>query len=117
MSQGDMHRCAAKCCDNETYSSQKVRSCVDNCSTSLNQAHEYMQAEFERTQNRLQRCIMECNDNIRDKMGSSPAQNEVNTYVDDFERCATKCVDNYCGLLPSLESNMKKVLASRKFDH
>ncbi|KAL0129577.1 hypothetical protein PUN28_001682 [Cardiocondyla obscurior] len=108
--QRDMHKCAAQCCENETYSIQKVHSCVENCSASLNEAQQYVQGEFERVQNRLQRCIMECNDDIKDKIGPNPTQSEVDKYSQEFENCATKCVDSYCKLLPSLEKSMKKIL-------
>ena len=45
-----MHRCAATCCDNESYSVQKVHSCVENCSIPMNKAQHYVQGEFERVQ-------------------------------------------------------------------
>lgn len=45
-----MHRCAAACCDNESYSIQKVQSCVENCSVPMNRAQQYVQGEFERVQ-------------------------------------------------------------------
>lgn len=45
-----MHKCAAQCCENETYSIQKVHNCVENCSSSLNKAQQYVQGEFERVQ-------------------------------------------------------------------
>lgn len=114
--QGDMHRCAATCCDNEVYSVQKVHNCIENCSTSLNKAQQYIQKEFERSQNRLQRCILDCNDKIKDQMGPNPTQKEVDRYSDDFEKCATKCVDNYCEVLPSLEKTMKKVLSNKSYE-
>ncbi|XP_025270768.1 protein FAM136A-like isoform X1 [Camponotus floridanus] len=113
--QRDMHKCAAQCCENETYSIQKVHNCVENCSSSLNKAQQYVQGEFERVQNRLQRCIMECNDNIKDKVGPNPTQIEMDKYSEEFEKCAITCVDSYCKLLPSLEKTMKKVLSKNEF--
>lgn len=59
---------------------------------------------------------MDCNDRIRDKMGPNPSQNEVTVYTEEFEKCSTKCVDDYCKLLPSLEQTMKKVLSNRKYE-
>ena len=59
---------------------------------------------------------MDCNDKIKDKMGPSPSQSEVNKFSEEFEQCATKCVDNYCDHLPTLEKTMKKVLANKNFD-
>ncbi|KAL2716102.1 protein FAM136A-like [Vespula squamosa] len=111
--QGDMHRCAATCCDNESYNILQVQNCVENCSSSLNEAQNYVQNEFVRIQNRLQRCVMDCNDTIKDKMSSNLTQNEVDRYSEEFDKCATKCVDTYCDLLPSLEKSMKNVLSSK----
>ncbi|CAB0035429.1 unnamed protein product [Trichogramma brassicae] len=113
--QADMHRCAATCCDDKTSSIQRVHNCVENCSIPLNQAQQYVQGEFERVQNRLQRCVMECNDKIKDQMGPNPTQSQVNQYSTEFEKCATKCVDTYCDLLPQLEKTMKSFLASKQF--
>lgn len=45
-----MHRCAATCCDNESYSIIQVQNCVENCSSSLHEAQNYVQNEFVRIQ-------------------------------------------------------------------
>lgn len=45
-----MHRCAASCCDDKTFSAQRVQNCVENCSGPLEKAQHYMQGEFERVQ-------------------------------------------------------------------
>lgn len=66
--------------------------------------------------NRFQMCVMECNDKIKDEIGPNPTQSDVDKLSDEFEKCATACVDTYCDLLPALEKTMKKVLASKKFD-
>lgn len=73
-----MHRCSAKCCDNPNYSLEQVQQCVERCSSSLTQAQNYVQKEMEHTQQRLQRCIMECNDKVRDQMGPTPSDSDVN---------------------------------------
>lgn len=72
-----MHRCAAKCCENKEVSLERVQKCVEACSGPLNAAQTYVQKEFEGLQNRLQRCVMDCNDSIKDKMGSNPSEKEV----------------------------------------
>ncbi|KAG7210410.1 hypothetical protein KM043_011942 [Ampulex compressa] len=114
--QADMHRCATTCCENDSYSMERVHSCISKCGNTLNKAQQYVEKEFERVQNRLQRCVMECNDKILDKMGPYPPQSDVDKYRDEFELCSTKCVDAHCESLPALEKTMKKVLASKKFD-
>ncbi|XP_003694805.1 protein FAM136A [Apis florea] len=112
---GDAYRCAASCCDNETYSIKKIENCVRNCNNSLDQAQEYAREELERVQNRLQRCVMDCNDRIKDAAGPNPSQRDLEKYSEQFDKCVTKCVDHYCEILPNLEKTMKNVLSERKY--
>lgn len=76
-----MHKCAAKCCENTEISLERVQQCVETCSTPLNQSQNYVQKEIQHLQNRLQRCVMECNDEIKDKMGPNPSESEVNYFL------------------------------------
>lgn len=76
--QADMHRCAAACCENKNLSLEGVQKCVDNCSVTLNWAQSYVQREFEQCQNKLQRCVTDCNDDVRIRMSVNPTQTEVN---------------------------------------
>lgn len=77
-----MHRCAATCCDNRDLTLERVQKCVDNCSAKLNWAQSFVQREFEQCQNKLQRCVMDCNEDIRVKMGPNPTESEVSrTYI------------------------------------
>lgn len=72
-----MHRCAAKCCDNRELPLDNVQKCVENCSSSINYAQSYVHRELEQLQNKLQRCVMDCNDEIRVKLGPNPTESEV----------------------------------------
>lgn len=73
----DMHRCAAKCCENREVSVERVQKCVENCSVKINWAQSYVQRELEQLQNKLQRCVMDCNDDVRVKLGPNPSESEV----------------------------------------
>ena len=59
---------------------------------------------------------MDCNDSIKDRLGLTPSQNEFNIVNEDFEKCAIKCVDNYCDLLPVLERTLKNIFAGNNFE-
>lgn len=72
-----MHRCAAKCCDDRNVSLESVQRCIESCSGPLNNSQAYVQKELEGLQNRLQRCVMDCNDKIKDQMGANPSESDV----------------------------------------
>ncbi|KAG5876737.1 hypothetical protein JTB14_028611 [Gonioctena quinquepunctata] len=109
--QADMHRCAATCCDNRESSLERVQKCVENCSVKITWAQSYVQRELEQLQNKLQRCVMDCNDDVRVKMGPNPSESEVDTFTAIFEKCATKCVDKQLEFMPSLFRRMKADLS------
>lgn len=110
--QADMHRCAAKCCDNTQLSLEGVQKCVDNCSTKFTWTQNYVQNNFQQLQNKLQRCVMDCNDEIKVKMGPNPSDSEIEKFTSLFENCAKKCVDTQINYMPSLLKKMKGDIAN-----
>jgi len=108
--QADMHFCAAKCCEDKVSSINSVQGCVERCSAPLNRAQRYVHTELEGFQGRLQRCVMQCNDEIKNQMPPTPSESEVSKYTNQFERCAIKCVDKHVDLIPNLFKSMKAVL-------
>lgn len=111
-----MHRCAATCCDNDTYSKEEVLNCVENCQKPLKKAQEYMHGEIVRNQDPFHRCVMDCGSRIRDKMGRYPSGNKITIYKKELDECQTKCTDDYCKQLPSLKQTIKEMLSNRKYE-
>ncbi|KAG5669064.1 hypothetical protein PVAND_016964 [Polypedilum vanderplanki] len=109
--QGQMHECAAKCCQDTESSMDVIQQCVERCSKPVNKAQRYVQSELERLQNRLQRCVMDCNDSVKDKIPPNPNEEQIAKFTAEFERCAIKCVDNSMDTLPGLFKAMKNVLS------
>ncbi|XP_011190659.1 protein FAM136A-like [Zeugodacus cucurbitae] len=109
--QTDMHLCAAKCCQDMNGSIDSVQRCVDRCSAPLTRAQNYVQHELGEFQGRLQRCVMQCNDDVKVKMPANPSESDIAKYTDQFERCAIQCVDKHVGLIPTMMKTIKSVLA------
>ncbi|XP_069703624.1 protein FAM136A isoform X4 [Periplaneta americana] len=63
----------------------------------------------------LQRCVMQCNDEIRDKIGPNSTDAEMSQHTLAFERCAAKCVDSHLGLIPTIMKKMSEVLSQGKY--
>lgn len=109
--QVQMHLCAAKCCEDKNSSIDVVQNCVERCSGPLTRAQKYVHNELEGFQGRLQRCVMQCNDDIKIKMPPSPTEDEIAKYTNQFERCAVKCVDKHVDLIPQMLKTVKAVLS------
>lgn len=77
-------------------------------------AQQHVEKELGGFNNRLQRCVMDCNDTIKDKMGANPSESDISKYTGMFERCAIKCVDKHVDLLPGLFKSIQQTIASKR---
>lgn len=106
-----MHYCAAKCCENNDLSMDSVQNCVERCSQPLTRAQSYVQNQLQNFQKKLNHCVLECNEEIRDRMPVKPSQDEITKYTIEFQSCATGCVDRHISLIPNLIKKMKQTLS------
>ncbi|EEB13138.1 conserved hypothetical protein [Pediculus humanus corporis] len=61
------------------------------------------------------RCVMSCNDRIRDKIGANANESEIARYTKEFESCAEKCVDSHLDLVPATLKKIKEILNKKEF--
>lgn len=61
-------------------------------------------------QDRLQRCAMDCQDKVRDKVGPKTAEPDVARYRGELESCVVKCGDSHIALVPNMMKRIKEVL-------
>lgn len=111
-----MHRCAALCCDNKNTDMRTVAQCIKKCSEETNQASSYIQREIAGYQGRLERCALDCQDNVRDKMTSSSSESDVERFRKMYEDCVMKCVDTHVHSLPKLTQKIKDNIKSKSYN-
>ncbi|KAK4305497.1 hypothetical protein Pmani_022603 [Petrolisthes manimaculis] len=109
--QRSMHMCAADCCDRKESSVDQVHRCIENCSTPLTQAQTFVQHELSQFQERLQRCVMVCQDKVRNHVTADSTEAQVSVYKAEFEGCAMQCVDDHIKLMPSIKKSIAKTLS------
>lgn len=63
-----------------------------------------------RFQDRLQRCAMDCQDQVRDKIGPNTTEDDVSKHRGAMEKCVVKCADTHIALIPTLMKRVKEVL-------
>jgi len=105
-----MHQCAAKCCGDTKASLEDTHSCIELCSRNVHMAQNYVQKEVGGFQERLQRCVLDCQDRTKDKIGSNPTEAEMDKLKSEFEGCAVQCVNQHMDLMPNLIKRMKAAL-------
>lgn len=93
--QADCFKCSTRCCENGTWSSEDVQNCLTRCQAPVQEAQTFLETELNNYQNRLQRCMMDCSDRVRDRMPQNPSENDLMKYRGEAESCAAKCIDSH----------------------
>ena len=110
-----MHECAANCCSNKTASIDQVHSCVEKCQAPTFKAQRFVQTELERFQEGLSRCVLQCQEDIKDLVTPNASDAEIAKFRSDFEACAVKCCDQNIARLPQISKRVEETLAAGKF--
>jgi len=111
-----MHQCAISCCKDTSNNIESMEVCTENCSKEILSARNYVQNEFNKWQNRVQRCLQDCSDAASDKMPSTrdhSNENEMNKYIKEAEACASKCFVKHIQLLPQLANKIVDTLSNK----
>lgn len=102
-----MHLCAADCCNDKDMTVEDVHRCVEKCQAPTQRAQQYVQGELERFQDMLQRCVLQCQDEVKDKVGPNTSEADIRKYRGEFETCAIACCDKNINKLPGLMDKIK----------
>ncbi|XP_017147318.1 protein FAM136A [Drosophila miranda] len=108
--QSKMHRCSARCCDDERGTLESVQNCIEKCAGPLMDAQDYLQHELGQFQNRLQNCVKDCNSDVRSRLPNNPNDKDMSRSQHLFEHCTGNCVDKYINLLPGLLKSIRQTL-------
>ena len=65
-------------------------------------------------QSRLQRCAMDCQDRVRDKVSPSATEDELSRHKGELEKCVVKCADSHIDLIQPLLKKMKEVISKNQ---
>ncbi len=108
--QKNVFDCSSACCDNTTASYEEIQKCVERCTTPLHTAQEYIKSEFEDFQNRVQRCLMVCNDKVKEKMEREKVKEFSGKYRTEYEECAISCLSKHKELLSMMTHRIRDTL-------
>jgi hypothetical protein len=111
--QKDTYLRMAACFDSTTASDRQIQNCIQNSSAGFNQAQKVIESRMKDWEQRFERCVMVCQDEIKDKFkDSSPSpsiQREMEAQM--VRNIEMNCVDKHLELLRSIESNLERDLS------
>jgi len=101
-------RNGAKCCDNLTASAEEVHACVQRTQQPVAQVQSVIKKELDDFQQRLQRCLMTCQDRAKDAMTANSTLNGVDrkSVEGKFADCMCICADEHFNLLPLVRQRL-----------
>lgn len=110
------YACILKCHDDAGTrgTSEQLQHCAQNCQRNFQMSQSIMQQEVNQFQERLNRSMMQCQDEARDLMTpdiqSNP--NQMRKIEDKIVKCMSKTVDHHIGLLKPLKKRIADQLKS-----
>jgi hypothetical protein len=103
--QGDAFNCSYRCTEDPSLDPSQFNQCVEKCSSKITQVEQTMSQEMQSVQDRLMRCIRNCEDKAKDT--NDKDQNRLRS---GFESCVVNCATEIQQLLPKIESRMSDQL-------
>ena len=95
----------AECYNSKSASSNEIENCVNKHSQPAQMVQQVMQHEMGQLQDRLQRCSMACQDEVRDRY---PSMSGPNAAADAMaEKCLIGCADKHIAMLKSIKYNIE----------
>jgi len=82
-----MFQCGMGCLDDKNTIS-KAEECIDDCGKPMKQAMYIVQTEINAFQGRIDRCLMNCQDDVRHERDEAKAKKL-------FDSCAEKCIKEF----------------------
>lgn len=104
-----MFKCGIDCMDDK-YSVKQAEQCIDDCGQTMHQAMNILQTEANAFQGRIDRCLMDCQDQVRNERDEAKAKRT-------FDGCAEKCVNQFAPTVPEVVKNLCEKLDKLKKDN
>ncbi len=71
-----------------------------------------IQNEVNQFSERVQRCVRDCQDGVRDRFGELN-QDNLSKAQEYMDKCSNACVDKHVAMLKSIESRLEKDIADK----
>lgn len=99
----------AQCCNSSSDSAQQIQTCIERSSQKVQYIQKVLESEMSEFQNRLNRCSMQCQDEVNDKYRSADGRYSNQSAAEAMMlKCAGTCIDRHLAMLPAMRSKLEK---------
>jgi 4-diphosphocytidyl-2C-methyl-D-erythritol kinase len=103
----------AACFESKSATAPQIENCIHNSSNKVQISQQIIQQEMNSFQSRLQRCMADCEDVVRDKFPNITSEQQQSQAQGQLLQGMSGCVDKHIALLKSvkykIESDIDKV--------
>jgi len=93
-------------CFDDRNSMQQANACQEKALLPMQAIQQIIEREMTQMDNRLQRCILDCQDSTHDKFPNNRANGP--DAEKHFYQCASSCIDKHVSLLKSIQNRVEK---------
>ncbi|KAF1785436.1 Protein of unknown function DUF842, eukaryotic [Phytophthora cactorum] len=113
--QRDGYLCAAKVFENKSWSSEQLAAAVERCQMPTQQLNQFMQQEMQNFQNRIQRCVQDCQERRRTRClpVATPARSRLPRAEGHGDVC-WPLRGSHVSLLPNISTRIEQAVAQVK---
>ena len=97
----------AACFDSRSATSPQIENCIHNSSAKVQMSQQIIQQEMNSFQSRLQRCMADCEDSVRDKFPNITSEQQQSQAQGQLISGMSQCVDKHISLLKSVKSKIE----------
>jgi hypothetical protein len=99
----------AECYNSKSASSNDIQRCLGDASAPAQVAQNVVQNELNQFQKRLERCMMDCRDEVNDRYPTIDAKNQA-AAQGMYDKGAIKCADKHIAMMKSLKTSIEQKL-------
>jgi len=101
-------QCSIGCCDDPTMAdSLALNRCFETCSRRVGLAQEVAQHSLSEFEQRIQRCLMRCEDQARAGLGVAPSEKQVRDATRKMDVCIDGCAKEFSGYVAQLGKDIR----------
>lgn len=104
-----MYMKMSECYNSKSASTNDIQRCLSDVSAPAQAAQNVVQHELGSFQKRLERCMMDCRDEVNDKYPHIDANSQSAAQA-MYDKGAMKCADKHIAMMKSLKSSIDQKL-------
>ncbi|CEO96177.1 Protein FAM136A [Plasmodiophora brassicae] len=108
------YMCMAECLDNVALEGQSLQACMQSCTNRMDKMKHVVEQEMDDFQQRVQRGLLTCNDEGKDRLGTRTDPESVAKAQKFVDECAAKSLRSHMAVLDAIQQRIQNSASQLK---